>query len=104
MTDYLWILSTTVASAGEAKNLAQGAIEARRAACAQIDPEIQSLYIWEGALEANAEWRILFKTTEEGKDALVDWIKARHPYEVPEILLWRAESANPAYTKWARKV
>ncbi|MEX0331637.1 MAG: divalent-cation tolerance protein CutA [Puniceicoccaceae bacterium] len=104
MADCLWILSTTVASEEEAKTLARSAVESRRAACAQIDPSIQSLYIWQNALEESEEWRILLKTTPEGKEALVDWIKARHPYEVPEILLWSAESANSDYTKWAREV
>ena len=38
------------------------------------------------------------------KAGLMDWIQTEHPYEVPEILAWAAESGNPAYTNWVENV
>ena len=41
-----------------------------------------------------------FKTTPDRVTALVDQLRANHPYEVPEILVTRVESGNPDYAAW----
>jgi len=92
------IVTTTVANAEDAQRLAQGAVQARVAACAQIEP-ITSHYEWQGQLEHSAEWRIVFKTLADGAPSLLAWLQAQHPYEVPQLLL-RTEHANAAYAAW----
>ncbi|NDH33042.1 MAG: divalent-cation tolerance protein CutA, partial [Betaproteobacteria bacterium] len=54
-------LHTSVGSEADALALAKMALEAKRAACVQIDT-IQSLYPWDGSIQHETEWRILFKT------------------------------------------
>lgn len=103
MTDYLWLITTAVDQEESAQELARNAVKAGLAACAQVDAAIQSHYIWESSLQESREWRVHFKTTEERKAALNEWILAHHPYEVPEILALKAESGNPGYTDWAGK-
>ena len=104
MADCLVIISTTVDAEATAQDLARKAVGDGLAACAQVEPGITSHYKWEGLQQESREWRILFKTVPGRKEALVDWILANHPYEVPEILVWPVESANPAYTQWARNM
>ena len=104
MAERIWIISTTVDREAAARELGRGAVEARLAACAQIEASITSHYHWEGILHESGEWRILYKTSEPRKEALAGWILANHPYEVPEILVWPADSANPAYTEWVGKM
>ena len=58
----LWLAMTTVGSAAQARELAQAAVQARLAACAQISA-IESVYRWQGEVLQEAEWRVLFKTT-----------------------------------------
>ena len=104
MAREIWIVATTVGSKHEALRLAQGAVERSLAACAQIEPSICSVYVWQGKLKETEEVRILFKVGLGTKNALMDWIRTEHPYEVPEILAWAAESGNPAYTNWVENV
>lgn len=92
------IVTTTVGSAEDADRLAQAAVQARQAACAQIEP-ITSHYVWQGQLEHSAEWRIVFKTLIDGAPSLLDWLQSQHPYDVPQLLL-RTEQANAAYATW----
>lgn len=92
------IVTTTVGSAADAQRLAQGAVQDRLAACAQVEV-ITSHYVWQAQLEDSAEWRIVFKTLPDAVAALWTWLKAQHPYDVPQLLL-RTEAAEAAYAAW----
>jgi len=92
------IVTTTVGSAQDADRLAQAAVQARQAACAQIEP-ITSHYIWQGQLEHSAEWRVVLKTLPAAAAALLNGLQAQHPYDVPQLLV-RTEQANAAYAAW----
>ncbi len=67
-------------------------VEAGLAACAQRS-KITSTYRWEGEVESAAEWRIQCKTDTARKYALIDAIRAVHPYDVPMIVAFTAETS-----------
>ena len=81
---------------------ARTAVEKRLAACANIQPACTSYYIWEGAAEKQIEVPVLFKTSEDRREALMTWIGQHHGYDVPAILSWPVEAA-PAYARWTRE-
>lgn len=92
------VVTTTVATQAQAEQLAQGAVTAQLAACAQVEP-ITSHYAWQGQLGQSAEWRVLLKTLPQAVEPLWTWLKANHPYDVPQLLL-RTEHADSAYAAW----
>lgn len=92
-------VSTTVASAEQASALATAMVERRLAACAQLTP-IDSVYVWQGELQREAEVRVLFKTTLERKSALMAAIAQCHPYEVPDIHAETLADVHPPYADW----
>lgn len=94
----LAITTTTVGSVADAERLAQGAVQARLAACAQVEA-ISAHYVWQGQLEHSAEWRVVFKTVPAATAPLWVWLQAAHLYDVPQLLL-RTEDADPAYARW----
>jgi periplasmic divalent cation tolerance protein len=93
-------VSTTTDSSESAARLARSAVEARVAACGQVVGPISSVYWWNRSLDSAQEWLVLFKTTSERSDALVEHIRSRHPYEVPEIICTPITGGNPAYLRW----
>ncbi|MEU0397492.1 divalent-cation tolerance protein CutA [Streptomyces sp. NPDC006208] len=93
---------TTTDSAQKAHELAQGAVEARLAACAQISAPVTSVYHWQNAIETAEEWQILFKTTPESYDALEAHLIAAHDYDTPEIIATPVVRGSAAYTAWVR--
>lgn len=99
MTDYLTVLTTTDAQEA-AGALAESAVNARVAACAQIVGPITSVYWWEGKVQREQEWQIIFKTTAELYDALETHIKAEHTYDVPEVIAGPIVAGNPDYLRW----
>jgi periplasmic divalent cation tolerance protein len=96
----IWIVTTTIGSKSDAQALAQTAVGESLAACAQIDSNIRSVFVWQDKLEDTEEARIYFKVSPHKKQALIEWIIAHHAYEVPEVLAWTAECGHPDYLNW----
>ena len=83
-----------------AQRLATALVEARLAACVSVLPQMRSVYRWQGAVEQADEVLLLAKTTGERLPVLVEQLRARHPYELPEIVAVEAGAGLPAYLDW----
>jgi len=96
------ILYTTWPDAEKAEAVGAEAVAERLAACANIFAPITSVYRWEGAIERAREIPMTLKTSAEAAPALRDFVRDRHPYEVPCILAIRAdpELSEGAYLAW----
>ena len=99
MTQSLLLVLTTVATRADADALARAMVEQRLAACAQISA-IDSVYRWQGAVQAEGEFRVLFKTTAERYPALEAALRSSHPYELPAIVALPVVQALPAFADW----
>lgn len=95
-------LTTTVPSEDEAQALARGLVEARLAACVQVEPGLQSHYRWQGQVQAAAEVRLTVKTLPQARAAVETFVARYHPYELPQ-LLWQTLEASPAYADWVHE-
>jgi periplasmic divalent cation tolerance protein len=78
-------------------------VEAKVAACAQIDGPIISVYRWEGAVRTDQEWRVLYKTTAERYPELEAHIKQTHDYDTPKIIATPVTQGSAAYLSWVRE-
>ncbi len=96
------IVTTTLPSEAAADRVARTVVELRLAACAQRQGPIRSSYRWQGRIEQADEWYVHCKTTASQGPALVERIRALHPYEVPEIVLTPVVGGHPAYLAWVR--
>lgn len=94
---------TTVASQRDAQKLARGLLEAKLAACVQIDGPVESFYCWENAAHADPEFRLVVKFPSHLRCALSAWIAQNHPYETPQWLSVEATDILPAYAHWVRE-
>ena len=93
------MVMTTVASLGDAREIARTLIATRLAACVQMVP-VDSAYLWKGAVMEESETLLLIKTREELYERLEEAIVGVHPYETPEIVMVPALRALPAYLSW----
>ncbi|GGR75146.1 divalent cation tolerance protein [Streptomyces aureoverticillatus] len=91
---------TTTDTPGKADALARGAVDARLAACAQINGPVTSVYRWEGAIDTAREWQVLLKTTTERYEALESWLVRAHDYDTPEIIATPVTRGSAAYLAW----
>ena len=83
-----------------ADGLATALVEARLAACVNVLPGLRSVYRWQHAVERADESLLIAKTTVAGYAALEAGIRARHPYELPEVVAVDIAAGLPAYLEW----
>jgi periplasmic divalent cation tolerance protein len=100
--DTVLTVLTTTDAADKAKALAQGAVAARHAACAQVSGPVTSVYRWEGAVANDEEWQVLFKTTAERYPDLEEWLVEAHDYDTPEIIATPVVRGGADYLRWVR--
>jgi periplasmic divalent cation tolerance protein len=97
-TDYCIVITTTD-NAENADVITRTLLEEKLAACIQAFL-VKSSYRWKGNIVTAEEIRLEIKT----KSALFDDIKARieslHTYDVPEIMMFRADDAKFDYLRW----
>lgn len=94
------LVLTNLPDAGQAQALAAALVEAHLAACVNILAPCTSVYRWNGAIETATEVALLIKTTAARYAALEAAIRARHPYELPEIVAVPVTQGLPGYLDW----
>ena len=83
-----------------ARTLARAALQMRLVACANLIPQIESHYWWQGKIESSAEILLILKTQKSKLPALEKLILAKHPYDTPECLVLPLRAGNERYLKW----
>lgn len=94
------LVLTNLPDAASARLLADHLVSARLAACVNILAPCRSVYHWQDKLENAEEVPLLIKTTEARYAGLEAAIRARHPYELPEIVAVPISHGLPAYLAW----
>ena len=94
------LVLTNLPDRPSAERLAQSLVEARLAACINILAPCNSVYRWNGKVENAQEHPVLIKTTRDRYASLEAAIRARHPYELPEIIVVPLAAGLPAYLDW----
>ena len=83
-----------------AEVIAQKVVEKKLAACANIFPAMQSVYMDKGKIVKSRETSMIIKTQAATFSALCDAITSNHPYDTPCILELPVLRGNAAYTSW----
>lgn len=85
-----------------ALSLARQVVEERLAACANVMPNVTSVFRWEDSMREEPEVLLIFKTGAERVEALIERISDLHPYDVPEVLALPVEAGHGPYLEWVR--
>ena len=83
-----------------AQALARALVEERLAACVSVGAPTDSLYHWRGEIETAQEVPVAIKTRSGRYAAVEAAIRARHPYELPEILAVPVVHGLEPYLRW----
>ena len=99
MNEYC-ILLTTCADQASAQQLAKTLVQEKLIACANLMPQMQSIYRWQGNIVTDSEVLLLMKTHRALYVAIENRLKELHSYDVPELLMLKIEAGLPAYLNW----
>ena len=94
------VVFITTSNKEEAQQIARASLEQRRAACVNIVPGVDSLFLWEGEIDNAREVLLIIKTKASQLSRLIDLVKDIHPYEVPEVIALPIIDGNRDYLEW----
>src|SRR5690348_11911308 len=94
------VVLVTVPDLRTARRLANAALKARLAACANIILGLESHYWWQGKIAEGAEVLMLLKAPYHRLAALERLILSEHPYDTPEFIVLRVARGNRKYLDW----
>jgi periplasmic divalent cation tolerance protein len=104
MTTPYKLVMTTCETAMAASTLATKLVNLKLAACVNILPNVESVYMWEGEVTQSCETKLFIKTRAEKITSLVHTISDLHDYVVPEIQVIDITNGNSAYFNWIDEV
>jgi periplasmic divalent cation tolerance protein len=90
----------TVGNMEEALKIGRTLVEERLVACANIIPQVHSIYRWKGEICDDQECLVIMKTESAIFPMLQDRIRRLHSYEVPEIIAFPVTQGLPDYLDW----
>lgn len=82
----------------EVGSFAAEIVESDVAGCVQFH-HIRSVYRWQRETLNESEWHLSIKTSVKASTNLLTLLKQLHPYEVPQILIYRINSSEE-YSNW----
>ena len=100
MAEKVLLALSTFPDQETAREISNELVTKKLAACANILPEVESIYRWKEKIESGNETLVLFKLTEDRQSAFQEKLRSLHPYEVPEIIFVPVSSGLPEYLRW----
>ncbi|MBA4227662.1 MAG: divalent-cation tolerance protein CutA [Hyphomonas sp.] len=97
----LLLVRITCPSRRVAEDIADAALEARLAACANLEGPVTSSYRWKGVIEQSFEFILWLKAPEANWAKIDAMVQRLHPYDVPAIVAMPLTHVSSAYEAWA---
>ena len=94
------ILFTAINDDDLAEILISELLEAKLIVSGTIFPDVRVMYLWDGKLQEDSEFKLLLKTKEEHYAAVEEHIKKKHPYQFPEIIKINAEFGTASFKQF----
>jgi len=94
------LVLTTFPDIGTAQRMSEDMVKAKLAACVNIMPAGQSIYMWEGKICKESEYLAVIKSMDDRYQQLEEFIITQHPYELPEIITTPITNGSKDYLTW----
>lgn len=90
----------TVGTREEAMKIAGVVVQERLAACANVFPQVTSIYEWNGKMQQDEETVVILKTHASRISWLTDRLIQLHSYDCPCVVSVPISAGNGAYLEW----
>jgi len=94
------IIYITTSGVSESKKIAVKLLEEKLAACINIIPTIESIYLWKHEIEEDTESIMVVKTRSALVEEVIKRVEDIHSYEIPCILEITINKGSKNYLKW----
>ncbi len=97
------VVLITTPTAREARSIGRRLVEEKLAACANIVPQIESIFSWQGRVQNQREAFMVLKTQLACLERLVRRVKSLHSYTIPEVIALPILRGSRDYIRWIRE-
>ncbi|QTL36190.1 divalent-cation tolerance protein CutA [Pseudoalteromonas viridis] len=104
MTTPYRLVMTTCGTHAQAQDIARQLVANKQAACVNILPNVESIYVWQGEVTQDSEYKLMIKTHIDLVDAAMETIHRLHQYDVPEIQVIEVCAGSRDYFNWIDEV
>jgi periplasmic divalent cation tolerance protein len=87
-----------------ARSLAAALLDARLVACANIYPEVESHFVWQGARQVETEVPLVLKSRADLMPRIERKVAELHPYEVPPLVAQNLDLAHRPFVDWVAEM
>ena len=94
------VVLVTTKDTRQAQKIANGLLQDKLVACANIVAGVRSLFWWQGKIDSSKEALLVLKTKKILFKKVAAKVKALHSYEVPEIIALPIVAGSGDYLKW----
>ncbi|KZW99629.1 divalent-cation tolerance protein CutA [Pseudoalteromonas luteoviolacea] len=98
------LVMTTCDSKDNAKHIAAHLVLNKLAACVNILPQLESIYMWQGEVTQSDEFKLLIKTKSALVNDVIEVIQTEHSYDVPEVQVIEITDGAQQYFNWMEEV
>ncbi|MEA2627412.1 MAG: periplasmic divalent cation tolerance protein [Candidatus Binatota bacterium] len=96
------VVLVVAGSVDDAARIGRTLVEERLAACANVVPEVRSIYRWKGEIADEREALLLLKTRRALFVEIERRIRELHPYDTPEVVALEIAAGSERYLSWVR--
>ncbi len=96
------IVYVTTSGVLESKKIARKLLEEKLAACINIVPNIESIYLWKGEIKEDSESIMVVKTRSELVEEVIKSVEELHSYEIPCIVEITMNNGSKNYLEWVK--
>lgn len=93
-------LYVTTPTKEEAQSLARHLLEKKWIACANLIPQMESIYEWDGKIQTEVETLVILKTVSNCVERVILEVESLHSYQTPCVLELKIESGSSKYMTW----
>ena len=94
------LLYVTCETLQQARTIGRTLVEEKLAACINILPQMESIYLWQGKIENSTEILVKIKSKNSLYKEIEKIIKGNHIYEIPQILSSFVDQGFAPYLDW----
>ena len=94
------VIFVTTKDTKQAQSIANGLLQDKLVACANIVEGVRSLFWWQCRIDSAKEALLVLKTKKGSFKKVAARVKALHSYQTPEIIALPIAAGSRDYLKW----
>lgn len=94
------VVLVTAKDLEQARAIAQGLLNEKLIACANLIKGVKSMFWWDGKIDTSDEALLVMKTRKNLFKKVCAAVKKMHSYETPEVIAFALTDGNTDYLNW----